>query len=61
MSRIMLAVKLVFITLFRVPTIILMKLIQEFPGEMAHKMGRKLKEMSSSMQVLPYTYHRYLR
>lgn len=56
MSRIMLAVKSVLSHYSKLPTIIFDEIDTGVSGEIAHKMGEIMKEMSNAMQVMAITH-----
>lgn len=56
MSRIMLAVKSVLSEYSKLPTIIFDEIDTGVSGEIAHKMGEIMKEMSNAMQVMAITH-----
>lgn len=56
MSRIMLAVKSVLSQYSKLPTIIFDEIDTGVSGEIAHKMGEIMQEMSKSMQVMAITH-----
>jgi DNA repair protein RecN (Recombination protein N) len=56
MSRIMLAVKAILANYSKLPTIIFDEIDTGVSGEIAHKMGDIMKEMSSKMQVFAITH-----
>lgn len=56
MSRIMLAVKSVLSQYSKLPTIIFDEIDTGVSGEIAHKMGQIMQEMSKSMQVMAITH-----
>lgn len=56
MSRIMLAVKSVLSRYSKLPTIIFDEIDTGVSGEIAHKMGEIMKEMSNAMQVMAITH-----
>ena len=56
MSRIMLAVKSVLSQYSKLPTIIFDEIDTGVSGEIAHKMGEIMKEMSKNMQVFAITH-----
>jgi DNA repair protein RecN (Recombination protein N) len=56
MSRIMLAVKAILANYSKLPTIIFDEIDTGVSGEIAHKMGDIMKEMSSHMQVFAITH-----
>ncbi|MEC4003793.1 DNA repair protein RecN [Flavobacterium sp. SUN052] len=56
MSRIMLAVKAVLSKYSKLPTIIFDEIDTGVSGEIAHKMGEIMKEMSTNMQVFAITH-----
>lgn len=56
MSRIMLAVKSILAQYQKLPTIIFDEIDTGVSGEIAHKMGEIMKEMSKSMQVFAITH-----
>ncbi|MES2747906.1 MAG: DNA repair protein RecN [Bacteroidota bacterium] len=56
MSRIMLAVKAILSQYSNLPTIIFDEIDTGVSGEIAHKMGEIMKEMSTNMQVLAITH-----
>ena len=56
MSRIMLAVKAILSQYSKLPTIIFDEIDTGVSGEIAHKMGEIMKNMSSNMQVLSITH-----
>lgn len=56
MSRIMLAVKSILAQYQKLPTIIFDEIDTGVSGEIAHKMGEIMKEMSKTMQVFAITH-----
>ena len=56
MSRIMLAVKAILSQYSKLPTIIFDEIDTGVSGEIAHKMGEIMKNMSENMQVLSITH-----